>query len=114
MLKKLHRISNQRLIIKLSKQGRSYKTRWLVFKFLPSGSPESKFALSISKKVSPKAVHRNKLKRQIYESLRPHLPEIVPPLVCLVFIKKEIPEIREFKEIEAQIQQFINSLHPNV
>lgn len=114
MLKKTHRIPNQRLIIKLSRQGQTYKTRWLVFKFLPSNTPESKFALSIAKKVVAKAVDRNKLKRQIYESLRPHLPEIPRPLVCLIFIKKEIPKTREFKEIEAQIRQFINSLRSHV
>ena len=114
MLKKAHRISNQRLIVKLSRQGQAYKTRWLVFKFLPALTPESKFALSIAKKAIPKAVHRNKLKRQIYESLRLHLPEIPRSIVCLIFIKKEIPQEREFGAIEAQIRQFTNSFPSHV
>jgi len=110
MLKKIYRISNQRLILKLSRQGRNYSTKWFVFKFLPSGTPESKFALSISKKIVSRAVNRNKLKRQLYESLRSHLVAIKSPIVCLIFIKKEIPEKRRFSEIDPQLQRFVNSL----
>ena len=113
MLKKAHRISNQRLIIKLSKQGKTYKTRWFVFKFLPALGVESQFALSISKKVASKAVVRNKLKRQIYESIKRHLP-LPQPMVCLIFVKKEIPEKRDFSDIETQIRQFINHFPSNV
>lgn len=114
MLKKTHRISNPRLILKLSKQGKVYQTRWFVFKFLPSLTAESQFGLSISKKVASKAVQRNKLKRQIYESLRLHLISLPRPLVCFIFLKKGIPEKPEFKEIDAQVAQFINHLHSNV
>lgn len=113
MLKKTHRISNQRLIIKLSKQGQTYRTRWFVFKFLPALGTESQFALSVSKKVASKAVVRNKLKRQIYESIKRHFP-LPKPIVCLIFVKKEIPEKRDFSDIEAQVQQFINHFSPNV
>lgn len=114
MLKKAHRISNQRLLLKLSKQGRTYQTSWFVFKFLPALTSISQFALSISKKVAPKAVERNKLRRQLYESLRHHLSPIHKSVVCLIFTKKGLPQKREFAHIEAQVKQFLNHLPKNV
>ncbi len=114
MLNKRNRISGERLIIKLSRQGEAYKTKFFVFKYLPSHFPESKFALSISKKIAPKAVKRNRLRRQISDALRLYINQIQKPIVCLVIQKKGTPEIIQFETIKNQVEQFINHLNQHV
>jgi len=84
-----------------------------VFKYLPAQTPESQFAVSISKKAMNKAVDRNKSRRQIYVGLRGYLNEISDPIVCLVFFKKSAPKKVSFSNFDAQIQNFINHLKPH-
>jgi len=110
MLKKLNRIQNQRLIYKLRRKGQIYKTLNFVFKFLPSDFSDSKFVISISKKVSSKAVDRNKVRRQTYESLRTHINDINPTIICLIIQKKGTPEKIEYSVIDTEIKEFINHL----
>ena len=114
MLSKKSRIPNPRLIDKLNKEGNSYKTSHLVFKFLPSLSGDSKFAAVVSKKIAPKAVKRNKLRRQITEALRRNLTILKTPVVCLAILKKGSPEKMEYRLIEAEIKEFFNHLSTNV
>ena len=114
MLNQKSRISNQRLIDKLNKEGRSYKTSHFVFKFLPSISGDSKFAPVVSKKIAPKAVTRNKIRRQISESLRLNLPNLKKPVVCLVILKKGSPEDLDYNAVDSQIKEFFNQLPADV
>ncbi|MBN2306582.1 ribonuclease P protein component [Candidatus Peregrinibacteria bacterium] len=114
MLSRKSRILNQRLIAKLNKEGPSYKTSHFVFKFLPSISEDSKFAVSISKQFSRKAVSRNRIRRQITESIRLNMSILKNPIVCLVTTKKGIPEDLEYCVIESQIKEFFNHAHINV
>jgi len=110
MLKKSNRIQNQRLIDKLGRAGKSYKTTHFVFKFLPSDLSDSKFVISISKKVASKAVDRNKLRRQASESLRKYIGNIKEAIVCLIIQKKGTPEKIEYNTIDTEIKEFINHL----
>lgn len=110
MLKKSNRIQNQRLIDKLGREGQRFKTNNFVFKYLPSDLPDSKFTVSISKKVSAKAVDRNKVRRQVNESLRKHSKELKKPIVCLIIQKKGSPKTLKYNIIDTEIQDFINHL----
>jgi ribonuclease P protein component len=110
MLSQKSRISNQRLIDKLNKEGKAYKTSHFVFKFLPSHSEDSKFAPVVSKKIAQKAVERNRLRRQISESIRLSLSTLKEPIVCLVILKKGSPENLEYSIIDSQIKEFFNQL----
>lgn len=114
MLSQKNRISNRRLIDKLNKEGKAYKTSHFVFKFLPSHSEDSKFAAVISKKSAPKAVSRNRLRRQVYESLRTQLKTLIKPIVCLVILKKESPDSLKYSIIDTQIKEFINQVPADV
>jgi len=114
MLSQKSRISNQRLINKLNKEGKAYKTSHFVFKFLPSHSEDSKFAAVVSKKTAPKAVNRNKIRRQITESIRINLDTLKEPIVCLVILKKGSPESLEYSIIDSQIKEFFNQLSADV
>lgn len=114
MLSKVNRISSRRLITKLTSQGEAYKTRSFVFKFFPSQFPDSKFSISISKKISAKAVRRNRLKRQISEILRHSVSTLKKPIVCLVIQKKGTREKMKHQEIESEVPPFINHLNRHV
>jgi len=85
MLSKKNRIKDKRLIKKILKKGRRVKFGYLLFKYLPSEEENSKFAFIVSKKVSKKAVVRNKIKRQLSEILRTNLANF-PIKVNGVFI----------------------------
>jgi len=108
MLSRTNRISNDRLIEKLQKRGKIFKTTHFIFKFLPSDLAGSKFAILITKKIAPKAVDRNRLKRQINESIRLNLSELKAPVVCLIIQKKGAPQKLEYSIIDAEIKDFIN------
>jgi len=114
MLSQKSRISNQRLIDKLNKEGRAHKTSHFVFKFLPSLSGDSKFAAVVSKKIAPKATKRNKLRRQITESLRQNMKSLKTPIVCLVIMKKGSPDELDYTLVENQIKEFFNQLSADV
>ena len=114
MLSQNYRISNQRLINKLNKEGKAYRTSHFVFKFLPSHLEGSKFAAVVSKKVAAKAVKRNKLRRQITESLRVNLESLKTPIVCLAILKKGAPESLDYSVIDSQIKEFFKKLSADV
>lgn len=114
MLSQKSRISNQRLIDKLNKEGNPYKTSHFVFKFLPAHSEDSKFAAVVSKKIAPKAVIRNKIRRQVTESLRHNMDILKNPIVCLVIMKKGSQKELEYNIIESQIKEFFNHLSADV
>ena len=114
MLSQKSRISNTRLIDKLKKEGQSYKTSHFVFKFLPSTSGDSKFAAVVSKQIAPKAVNRNKIRRQIAEGIRMNQSILKSPIVCLAIAKKGSPENLEYSIIESQIKEFFNQISADV
>lgn len=114
MLSQSNRISNQRLISKLNKEGKAYKTSHFVFKYLPSHSDSSKFTPVISKKAIPKAVDRNRARRQITESFRLNMPTLKSPIVCLAILKREAPVQLDYGEIDRQIKEFLNQLSADV
>ncbi len=49
-----------------------------------------KFAVSVSKKVAPLAVERNRLRRKVYNSLPSLMGEIKSPAFVMIMPKKEI------------------------
>lgn len=68
----------------------------------------------VSKKIAPKAVKRNRLRRQIAESIRINLDTLKEPIVCLVILKKGSPESLEYSIIDSQIKEFFNQLPADV
>ena len=113
MLNKKNRISNRGLIKKLSDKGNTYRSRLFIFKFLPGKNNESEFAITISKKVSKKAVERNKLKRQINEAIKSNLENLKNNIVVLI-IAKTNSLASTYQDIETNIIDFINQVNSHV
>lgn len=76
MLPQKNRIKKQKDFEKIFKQGRAYKEKELFVKVLKREDSNLRFGFVVSKKVSNKAVQRNKVKRRMREIVRSLLPNI--------------------------------------
>lgn len=63
MLAKKYRLPIQ---VVIGKRGQSYKSRYFLLKIFANPLAFNRFGAVISKKVAPRAVDRNRLKRQIF------------------------------------------------
>lgn len=68
---------------------------------------ESKFAFSVSAKICPKAVDRNKLRRRGYAAARNLLPQIKTPTIFL-FIAKKGAEKLSFQKLQEEIKRVLH------
>jgi ribonuclease P protein component len=76
MLPKRNRLKKKKDIERVLKKGRGFKENLLFLKIINNNLKESRFAFMVSKKVSKKAVLRNKIKRQLRELVRLNLKNI--------------------------------------
>jgi len=83
-----------------------------LFKYDYSRESESKFAIIVSKKISKKAIERNKIRRKIYAVLRLNLTLIQQPINCVIIPHKHILEF-DYQDIEAQLVFFLNKISKN-
>ena len=100
MLKKINRISSQKEFGEVKSKGkiRQYPYFGLIEYFGESGK---KFGFIISKKISKKAVMRNKIKRKICEELRNKLDKFDEGFRGIFLIKKNIiDENNNIKDIK--------------
>lgn len=67
---------------------------------------KSKFGVVVSKKISAIAVHRNRVKRAVYETARRNLDR-VPKGLDLVFLPKKSVARRTTEEIMKQVENFL-------
>lgn len=96
MLKKQNRITKTRDLQMVYRKGKTLHTPALVIKFLPN--PESlKVGLVVSKKISKKAVERNRIKRALREEMRLRKPNLaighymlVAKVGAAMYLSKEI------------------------
>ena len=70
MLKKQNRLTKKKDFERIFKQGRGFKENALFLKIVEKEAGPTKVGIIVSKKVSKKAVERNKVKRRIREIVR--------------------------------------------
>jgi len=109
MLPKKNRINNRQLIQKLFQKGKTYKNGCFIFRYLFSEDNVSQFVTIISKKISKKAVSRNRLRRQIHEALRKQHLILDKPVVSAIILKASACD-KSFQSLDSDIQDFINHL----
>lgn len=71
-----NRLKKQKNFAKVFKSGRGIKEDVLFLKFTPNNLPENRFGIIVSKKVSKKAVTRNKIKRRMRAIIRKKTTQI--------------------------------------
>ncbi len=72
--------------------------------------PPSTFAVTVSQKISKRAVDRNRLRRQITEALRIHQGILKRPWEVFILTRPAIQKL-DFQGIVAEIIQFFNQLN---
>lgn len=105
MLAKLNRIRKKKDFEIIFKNGQGFKNRFLALKTIKNNLPESRFGFVISKKISPKAVVRNKIRRRISEAIRLDLEKIKKGLdiMLIAFPGIEKNNFSETKELVENI-----------
>ncbi|MBF2058475.1 MAG: ribonuclease P protein component [Cyanobacterium sp. T60_A2020_053] len=104
-----HRLKKRSDFDTVHKQGIRRSSRHLIIRAFPLitsvSSPVSRFGISISRKVSKKAVVRNRIKRQIRSALWSLFPEISSPWLVVIMVKSDAVEcnyehfLRELREL---------------
>jgi ribonuclease P protein component len=100
MLSKENRLKKEKDFERVFKQGKPVKAGLLFLKILKTEKDYSRIGLSVSKKISNKAVVRNKVKRRLREAVRTELKKnnitgYDMVIVALPGIKKaSYPEIK--------------------
>ncbi len=109
-LPKQHRLSNPKAFQTVYNRGKRYQSSHLVMRVffqtdLAEKNIPTQFGISVSQKVSKKAVIRNRLKRQIKGVIRLFLPMVMPGYKVVIVTKRNTTEckyehfLRELKEL---------------
>lgn len=109
MLKKINRIGSRKEFLEIKSKGEMrYSPIFgvLVFK---KEDEVVKFGFIISKKISKKAVDRNKIKRRMSEILRKNLDKFESGTRMIFLVKREILD-KKIEEIEKEISKLISNV----
>ena len=107
MLPKLQRFTTQ-LFDKVFKRTKKVRTKNGLFLISPT-KHQPKFAVVVSKKITKKAVQRNKLRRQIYSVFREQLTPYIKDK-NVIFLYKAAPVLHSTQDLESDIQTLITYL----
>ncbi len=88
------------------KQSRALSVSFLTGRFLGNGSASSRIGFVVSKKVSRKAVQRNKAKRRLREAGRFLFNQIKPGFDVIIFTRPEIIE-SDFSGIKQTLEALL-------
>ncbi len=102
MIGKNHRVPSSRIDYIL-KKGETRESKLFIKKFATNEDNINRFSIIVSRKIEPKAVKRNSLRRQIYEAIRLNIPESRITTDSVLIPKKKILEA-SYQEIEADIK----------
>lgn len=106
MLKKINRLSKIKDFNEVKENGVMYHLPLFSLLVLKSDG-EKRFGFVISKKISKRAVDRNKIKRLLAESVRVNLDKFKN--IKAVFLVKKIILGKKFEEIDSEIKKFLIS-----
>lgn len=107
MLARKARLRKNREFDLVYKTGKSYSDKKLKLYILPNSLPEQRCGFSISKKVSKKAVERNKLKRRLSFIFRKESKKILNSIDIIFVARTELINL-SFSEIEKTVKNLLN------
>jgi len=108
MLPKNQRLTSNRIEY-LLKKGKKNGNSFLTVKYLQNRQKKSRFCAVVSLKVTPKAVQRNRLRRQLFEIFRlhPDLPSV--PTDIVVIAKLPLTKLN-FQELTKTLVQTLQNI----
>jgi ribonuclease P protein component len=90
MLPLENRLKKERDFENVFNGGEGFRSDFLCIKFISNNLASSRFGFIVSKKVSLKAVERNKIKRKLREIIRKTLPDIKGGYDIIVIVQPKI------------------------
>lgn len=108
-MKKQFRIRENQRFQEIRRVGASYSDKQLVICFLPNGLPYSRFGFSISKRIG-NAVVRNRIKRQLRESIRLQQPSISTGW-DIVLIARQPIKFATYHQMDASCARLLRRAH---
>ena len=109
MLSKENRLKKKKDFEKLFKEGKSFKEKFLVLKINKNNLSNNRFGFIVSKKISKKAVVRNKIKRQLREIIRKEIKNYQKGFDVAVIALPDIV-LKDFKEITQALESVLKKI----
>jgi len=110
VLPKKYRLKKKKEFERVFKKGKAKKKDFLFIKFVKNDQNATRFGFVVSKKISKKAVVRNKVKRRLREAAREMLSEIKPGYDVVIVAQKGI-EKQDFFQIKNQLKQLLRKIN---
>lgn len=111
MLATKYRVPRQ-YIDYILKKGDSYTSKLFIVRYKPNRESFCRYRIIISKKVDPKAVKRNHLRRQSYEAIRISMPKEPISGLDVILIAKKNALKASYQDIEDDLKNnIINRKH---
>jgi ribonuclease P protein component len=109
VLKRINRIGTKKEFEEVKEKGRTYQAPLLAMIILKKEDEEKRFGLVVSKRISKKAVIRNKIRREVYEAIRKQLEKISKGVRGIVLVRTAIVD-KKAEEIEMEIGEIVKKL----
>ena len=109
MLKKINRIGQKKEFLEVKNKGKMLNSPLFGAIFLIGETEDIKFGFVISKKISKRAVDRNKIKRRMCEVLRKRLSDFRPG-TRMIFLAKKSLLGTSVKDVEMEINKLISNV----
>lgn len=109
MLSKQQRLTKNRIDY-LFKKGKKVANNHFVVKYLRTSYPSSRFCVVASVTLFPKAVARNRFRRQIYEILRLHPKLPLQSLDVMLITKNKAEQYKNHEDLEKAVLITLKSL----
>lgn len=102
MLRRKYKLKKEKDFQKVFNEGKSYYSNFIGLKLINNKLDFNRFAIIISRKVSKKAVERNKIKRRIEEIIRLNFFNFKKSFDVIIITKKDILSL-SYSEIEGNL-----------
>ncbi len=109
MLKKINRIGRQKEFLEIKNKGKMISGSLFGAVYLLDNTEEIKFGFVISKKISKRAVDRNKIKRRMGEILVKKLDKFKLGTKMVFLAKKSLLGVK-IREVEEEIDKLISKV----
>lgn len=102
MISREYRISRKKDFDLILKSKLKFYSNNLVLRFSKNELSKSRFCVVVSKKISKRAVDRNRIRRRIYEILRLNYNKIKPNFDFMIFVKSGVLKMK-YVDIEKEL-----------
>ena len=109
MLAKKYRLRKKRDIEKVLKKGKSQTKDFLFLKFFANDLGKTRVGFIVSRRISTKAVVRNKIKRRLREAVKIYLPGFKSGYDLVFFARPGIDK-KTFPEIKKTVEELIRKM----